>query len=133
MAELVESNPRLIKSGPSKIEGGPPALFVGEFSPNHARYAKIPEEFFHVHAAAEGSAHAILSATDASLAIERGWAERHGLAGRGLGFPLTYLMIFAPRNNDEVKTVITIAKAAARYALEGKAINCCDVSKDWQT
>ena len=123
MAELAKSNPNFIKSGPSKIEGGAPALFVGESSPNHAHYNKVPDEFFHVHAAAEGSAHAILSATDASLVIERGWAERHGLAGRGLGVPLSYVMIFAPRNDDEINTMIMIAKAAARYALEGKAIN----------
>ena len=123
MEELARSNPRFITSGPSKIEGGAPALFVGEFSPNHAHYTRAPEEFFHIHATAEGSAHATLSATDASLAIERGWAERHSLSGRGLGFPLTYLMIFAPRNEAETKIMIMIAKAAARYALEGKAIN----------
>ena len=123
MAELAKSNPRFIKSGSSKIEGGSAALFVYDFSPNHAYYTKIPDEFFHFHAAAEGSAHAFLSATDASLVIERGWAERHSLAGRGLGIPSTYVMIFAPRNDEEVDTVIMIAKAAARYALEGKAIN----------
>lgn len=92
------------------------------FSPSHAHYPRVPTEFFHCHATAEGSSHAILSATDASLVIERGWAERHGLSGRALGFPLTYVMIFAPRGEDEVKIVGMIARAAARYALEGATL-----------
>lgn len=92
------------------------------FSPNHAHYPRVSTEFFHCHAAAEGSSHAILSASDASLVIERGWGERHGLSGRALGFPLTYVMIFAPRDEHEVKTVVMIAKAAARYALEGATV-----------
>ena len=125
MAQLVASNSKLIGMGPSQIEGGAPALHVKTevFSPNHSHYPRAPHEFFHIHEAAEGSAHAILSAEDASLVIGRGWAERHGLSGRALGFPMTYIMIFAPRNEDEARIVAMIAKAAARYALEGKGLN----------
>lgn len=124
ITKIAESNPECIEVGPSKIEGGAPALHVRPqvYAPNHAHYPRVPREFFHIHATAEGSVHAILSATDAALVIERGWAERHGLAGRALGFPLTYVMIFAPRNEDEVMTVAMIAKAAARYALEGQSL-----------
>lgn len=125
MAKIAGLNTKLLGRGPSQIEGGAPALHVKAevFSPNHAHYPRAPHEFFHIHEAAEGSAHAILSAEDASLVIEQGWAERHGLAGRALGFPLTYVMIFAARDEDEVKIISMIAKAAARYALEGKILN----------
>lgn len=125
MARLVQSNPDLLGIGPSKIEGGAPALHVRPevYSSNHAHYPRAPYEFFHFHEMAEGSSHAILSPADASLVIERGWSERHGLSGRALGFPSTYVMIFAPRDEDEVEIITMIAKAAARYALEGKMLN----------
>ena len=124
MANLAQSNPDLLEIGPSKIEGGAPALHLrpGVFSSNHAHYPRAPYEFFHFHEPAEGSCHAILSPIDATLVIERGWSERHGLSGRALGFPLTYVMIFAPRDENEVEIVTMIAKAAARYALEGKEL-----------
>ena len=125
MARIVQSNPDLLEIGPSKIEGGAPALHVRPevFSSNHAHYPRARYEFFHFHEKAEGSCHAILSPADASLVIERGWSERHGLSGRALGFPSTYVMIFAPRDEDEVEILTMIARAAARYALEGKTLN----------
>ena len=55
--------------------------------------------------------------------VERGWGERHGLAGsRIMGVPIQYVMVYAPRNEKEVEVVVGIAKAAARYALEGKIL-----------
>ena len=124
MANLAQCNPDLLEIAPSKIEGGAPALHLRPevFTSNHAHYPRAPYEFFHFHKTAEGSCHAILSPMDATLVIERGWSERHGLSGRALGFPLTYVMIFAPRDENEVEIVTMIAKAAARYALEGKEL-----------
>lgn len=62
----------------------------------------------------------MLSAADAKVVLDRGWGERHGLSGKkGLGIPLGYVMVFAPRSTEEVETVGMIATAAARYALEG--------------
>lgn len=54
--------------------------------------------------------------------LDNGWGERHGVSGRTLGFPLSYVMIFAPRSMQEVKTVGMIARAAARYGLEGRKV-----------
>lgn len=61
----------------------------------------------------------ILSAKDASLVIERGWGERHALAGRAL-VPKTYLMVWAPRDESEVEVVRGIVGAAAGYAVGGE-------------
>ena len=124
MSSLAVSNSDLIETGPSQIEGGVPALHVlpTVFSSNHACCARAPREFFHVHATKDGSSHAVLSPTDTALVIERGWGERHGLSGRALGFPLTYIMVYAPRDEGEVAIVCRIAKAAAQYALEGTPV-----------
>ena len=48
--------------------------------------------------------------------------ERNGLGGRALGFPLGYVIMFALRNTQEVEIVEMIARAAARYVLEGKKV-----------
>ena len=74
---------------------------------------------FHVHCGAEGSCHAVLSAADAKVVLEKGWGERHGLSGRGVGVPLGYVMVFAPRSVEEVEVIGMVARAAARYGLEG--------------
>lgn len=125
LSHIVDSNPQYLELGPSKIEGGAPALFVSSenYSTSHANYPHSPREVFHSHCSAEGSSHAILSAADAKLVLDSGWGERHGVSGRALGFPLSYVMIFAPRSMAEVETVGMIARAAARYGLEGKKIH----------
>ena len=47
-----------------------------------------------------------LSHADAKEVIEKGWGERHGLSGKTVGsrtFTAGYLMIYAPRNEEEVR------------------------------
>ena len=58
-------------------------------------------EIAHIHPS-DGSMHMVLSAFDAATAVERGWGERHGFAGVTLGLPLTYTLIYAPRDLAEV-------------------------------
>ena len=67
---------------------------------------------------AEGSVHTVLSAADAKQVIEKSWGERHGLSGK-YGFPIGYTMVYAARTIEEVKVIMKIAKAAARYGLDG--------------
>ena len=124
LSQIVKSNPQTLELGPSQIEGGSPALFISQenFNSNHDNYPRAPREVFHSHCEAEGSSHAILSAADAMLVLDKGWGERHAISGKGLGPPLGYIMIFAPRNMREVEIVGIIARAAARYGLEGKRV-----------
>ncbi|OTB05130.1 hypothetical protein M426DRAFT_320186 [Hypoxylon sp. CI-4A] len=73
-------------------------------------------EWAHVHG--EGSAHVTLSPVDAAAAIEAGWAERHPLSGVGGGYamvPWGYVMLYAPRNEDEYAVWVELVLAAARY------------------
>ena len=121
--QITDSNPQLLEIDSSQLEGGNPALFISSnvFSLDHAHVPRSPREVFHNHHS-EGSSHAILSAADAVIVLERGWGERHALSGQALGIPINYLMVFSPRSEAEVDVVRTIARAAARYGLEGKPI-----------
>lgn len=68
-------------------------------------------EFAHVHD--EGSSHFILSVPDAREVLEKGWGERHGMSGSMT--PLTYMFVYSPRNNEELKEWKKIAKASAAF------------------
>lgn len=70
----------------------------------------------------DGSLHVSLAPKDAKLVLERGWGQRHGLAGRGLyaGF----VMIYAPRDEDELLVMKGIVRASIRFMMgEGPALN----------
>lgn len=71
-------------------------------------------EIAHIHPA-DGSMHMILGPSDARAVIEAGWGERHGLAGVALDLPLTYTMIYAPRNEGEVAAVGRILASAIAH------------------
>ncbi len=75
-------------------------------------------EIAHIHPS-DSSMHMILSPADAVAAIRSGWGQRHGLAGIALGLPLTYVMIYAPRNDDELTVVSGLLEAAIAYARQG--------------
>ncbi|KAF2202959.1 hypothetical protein GQ43DRAFT_461970 [Delitschia confertaspora ATCC 74209] len=71
-------------------------------------------EITHAHPS-DGSMHLVLHPADAKVLIEAGWAERHPLA-RGGWFrrfvPREFVMVYAPRNEDEVGIVVNIIAAA---------------------
>ncbi|PHH60867.1 hypothetical protein CDD81_1072 [Ophiocordyceps australis] len=70
-------------------------------------------EIVHVHA--EGSSHAVLSLIDAQIAIEQGWAQLHKLSGRAGMLPLTYVLIYAPRDQDETEVWQRLVTASALF------------------
>jgi hypothetical protein len=63
----------------------------------------------------DGSMHIILSASDTKEVIEKGWGELHGLAGQGRAAK-TYMMIYSPRNDMELRITKKILEAAVKYA-----------------
>ena len=73
-------------------------------------------EIAHIHGS-DGSMHMILSPSDAVVAIEAGWAQFHGLAGRDFGLPLTYLMVYAARDDAELAVIDRLLRAAIAYML----------------
>ncbi len=74
-------------------------------------------EIAHIHPS-DSSMHMILSPTDALAAIEMGWAERHGLAGIAVGLPPTYIMIYSPRNREDLAVIEQLLEAAIAYAMQ---------------
>ncbi|KAK8122171.1 hypothetical protein PG984_010841 [Apiospora sp. TS-2023a] len=72
-------------------------------------------EFLHPHR--EGSSHGIFSLTDAARLIELGWAERHPLTGieTKFGMPWSYVLIYAPRNGEELAIWKNIIMAAVHF------------------
>ena len=71
-----------------------------------------PPEIAHMHGI-DGSLHLTLGAEDAGVVIRRGWGERHPLAGRWL--PRGFVMVYAPRNQEELKIMREIIKASAMW------------------
>lgn len=79
-------------------------------------------EFAHVHTQDDGSLHTVLPEPLRSAAIDAGWAEPHPLAGMPTVSPDT-VMIYAPRNVEEVRIVAGLVRVAwenALYALQKK-------------
>ncbi|MCJ1338246.1 hypothetical protein MMC09_003532 [Bachmanniomyces sp. S44760] len=73
-------------------------------------------EIVHLHGT-EASMHMTLHPSDAALVISRGWGERHLLAGQGLfgrwlWVPRGFVLVYAPRSEEDVETLMKIVKAA---------------------
>lgn len=91
--------------------------------PVTARVAK--GEITHVHP--DRSIHVYLSAADARVLIEKGWGERHRLSRTWpfwmgwrqnlLGLGHTYLMIYGPRDEEELEVAKCIMREGVRFML----------------
>lgn len=71
-------------------------------------------EICHAHPS-DGSLHMCLHPADAKIMIEAGWGERHPLARGGWCrrfVPREFVLVYAPRTEDEVETVMGIVGAA---------------------
>lgn len=86
------------------VPAGPPTAFM------------IEREFAHLHPGADASVHAALPDELALVAVERGWAELHPVARLGL-IPPSVVMIYAPRDPDELDTVLSLIVASRDNAL----------------
>jgi hypothetical protein len=94
---------------------GARALFLKEDAPANCDAFFKGREFAHVHPASDGSFHMILSEGDCARVLEAGWGELHPLAELGKITP-TALLVYAPRDDEEIETVLAIAQAAFAYA-----------------
>ena len=75
----------------------------------------IGREFAHIHPMPDGSLHAALPPESAQEAISKGWAEQHPVARMGY-IPQNVVMIYAPRNAQEIEVVAGLVVAAYHYA-----------------
>jgi hypothetical protein len=77
-------------------------------------------EIAHVHPS-DGSMHMIFDPCDAVAVIERGWGESHPLAGVAMDLPDTYLLIYPPRDRDELPITSLLLDAAIAHMVQSAA------------
>jgi hypothetical protein len=77
----------------------------------------IDREIAHVHPQ-DRSLHVWLSDADAKAVVEKGWGERFVVKFA----PSGYVMVYAPRNEDEVK----ILEKSSRQVLSGLLVLSCE-------
>lgn len=119
--DVLIKNTGVLVLEPSKLEGvGTPAVFLDTTSfgttelPGFIRGLK--GETAHIHP--ECSSHITLSMADAEEVVRKGWAERHRLSGLG-PLPWSYMLIYAPRNDEEFEVWKGIMKAGLRFVCAG--------------
>ncbi|KAL2809141.1 hypothetical protein BJX63DRAFT_424064 [Aspergillus granulosus] len=84
--------------------------------------AQMKRKICHAHGTSDHSIHVTLSLIDCKRAIESGWGQRFSLAGTKLfkdltlghlpAIPLEYILVYAPRNEEEIQVVMQIVKAS---------------------
>ena len=98
------------------------AMFVSSRQTLNEVAALSNGEICHIHRGVDGSIHVVLSAADCKQVIDQGWGQRHLLSGVatlkrlvGLSLPVHYTLLYAPRNDTEIATVMEIIKASVRF------------------
>jgi hypothetical protein len=75
----------------------------------------ISTEFAHIHGPADGSLHACLPYDAVAEVIRQGWGELHPIARDGLR-PATLVMLFGPRDDDELEVIWQLVQLSHNYA-----------------
>ncbi|MEM6702341.1 MAG: luciferase family protein [Acidobacteriota bacterium] len=84
-------------------EAGPASAFM------------VGREFCHLHPPSDGSLHLNLPSDVLQVAIDRGWAEQHPLAARGV-IPANVAMVYGPRDEEELQVVQRLIAEAHAFA-----------------
>lgn len=87
----------------SECAGGPPSSFM------KAR------EFGHIHPVHDGSLHVTLPDPVRVETLDKGWAEPHPLAARGL-VPTSVVMLYGPRDADELEIIWRLVQDSHSFA-----------------
>ena len=85
--------------------------YLNRPDPLHAIWGK-PAEIMHMHKI-DSSIHLTLHPSDAAIVIKQGWGEMHPLAGQGPWVPRGFCMIYAPRDEKDIRIIMRIVRAAA--------------------
>ncbi|KAJ7052564.1 hypothetical protein C8F01DRAFT_997919 [Mycena amicta] len=117
-AKHVAANPKLVQL----VESSPheqlhPGMVIHpDIATPHRDAEWAVREIAHIHPT-DHSMHLVLSPADSKVAIELGWAERHPLSGVFKMFPLpgTYLLVYAPRDDEELEIVERLLIASIKY------------------
>ncbi|KAK1143960.1 hypothetical protein N8T08_005869 [Aspergillus melleus] len=131
--ELVQANPKEYVLGTSCFEKHSTGIFASPCTTTTTTTPSAPStggkhrrntcngEICHSHPI-DGSLHLTLHPADVRVLIERGWGQRHPLAWEeetsrrwlcGTRFvPAGFVMVYAPRDEDEVRVVMEVVRAA---------------------
>ena len=102
--------------GPSRISvPGARGFTLREGSDDDQAYL-VPQvgEFAHLHPAYDGSLHLVLPADLAADVSAKGWGRPHMWAGTRLS--AGFMLVYGPRDEDELATVRGIVAASHAYA-----------------
>lgn len=105
----------------SVLEKSGDALFLrDDIAMPHTIAGNMKREIAHIHGGVGGdySVHLVLSPMDCKEVITKKFGERMGLAGSLM--PQEYLIIYTPRNKEEVAIVKNIVGAAIRFMAGGR-------------
>jgi len=83
--------------------GGPPQAFIDY------------HEFCHLHPSPSGSIHLTLPDAVRLRAVEAGWVEPHLIVSQGI-ISKNVVLVYAPRDIDELETVIALTTISYRFA-----------------
>ena len=73
-------------------------------------------EFAHIHGPRDGSLHINLPRSEARQVVDKKWGEFHPIVGMGL-WPPVMVMVFGPRDEDELATVWRLVQRSYSFAL----------------
>jgi hypothetical protein len=108
-----------VATGPSAISVPGARAFCLPDCANAKREAfMIEHEFAHIHPPRDGSLHMVLPPDILDAVIDNGWAELHPLAGKH-GLPGNIVMVYGPRDNDELTVVGDLVRASHAFAAKG--------------
>jgi len=108
------ANPELVKIALSPHEKQNDALVIHPDRPAPHRVAIAAQrEVLHIHEGTDWSLHCLLSPLDCKLVIDQGRGERHPMSGRLL--VKEYITVYTPRDDEELKIVEAIVRAAIGY------------------
>lgn len=100
----------------SYLEKHSPGIFLADPNKGNQTVVDISHaEIGHIHAF-DGSMHLILSPSDTKEVIEKGWGELHGLANGEDRVARTYMLIYSPRDQNELDVTNQILDAAVKYS-----------------
>jgi hypothetical protein len=101
---------------PSLISApGARAFVLDVVSPASNKGFIIGHEFAHLHPPDDGSLHMVMPAEYVKSVVLAGWGALHPVAMSGL-IPLNTIMVFGPRDDDELEVVWRLLVTSHEYA-----------------
>ncbi|MCJ1465299.1 hypothetical protein MMC07_003916 [Pseudocyphellaria aurata] len=130
---LAKKNEKLVQLKPSFFEKQTESMFLSDRVQASQIAADTAREIAHVHSTGDHSVHVTLSPQDCKKVIEAGWGQRHPLDGvktlkymLGAMISQQYILLYAPRNPEEISVVLDVVKASIGYMTESREVQGLD-------